>query len=381
MKDLEQHMHGRFTDLAEEMPDVDLLDRVHRTSRKIRRRRRAMLVTAAVAILAASVTIPSVRHSDPVPVIKPSVTTAAPTGPPSSSPTARPSSTARANPPGTRTVKSWSAVYATDDPAYGFVERASDGSTRTLTTIECDFYSVSPDGRQVAWISAGGDVMVRSFSGGSARTVWRSTNADSTILIGSWSADSTHVLISVSTGTSPSRDQIESVAADGGGHEVIGETEGPLHLAWSADGTTIAGYTGETDGIVVLDRRTGRTHRVPGVSMADRVLVNHVESLSPDGTRVVVRLIKPTDPGGDPGWPPSFKPTILDTRTGAHVPIGVSGPLLGARYLPDGTLVVRKQGRTHNTIIFLAPDGKVLTTQAEPAELHNAALLSAVTQD
>jgi hypothetical protein len=379
MKDLEQHMHGRFADLAEEMPDTDLLDRVHRTSRRIRRRRRAMVVTAAAAILATAVTIPSVsRHSDPV--LNPSVTTPAPTGPPSSTPSARPSSTGQANPPSTRAVKSWNAVYVTYDRGYRFVERASDGSVRTLTTIDCNFYSVSPDGRQVAWIGNRGDVIVRSFSGGSARTVWKNATPDndSAILLGSWSADSTRLLINVSA---TAGDQVMSVASDGSGHKVVGETEGPLHMAWSADGNTIAGYTGETDGVVVLDSRTGRTHRVPGISMADRVLSNHVESLSPDGSKVVVHLIKPTDPGGDPGWPPSFKPTILDTRTGARVPIGVSGPLLGARYLPDGTLVVRKAGKANNTIIFLGPNGKVLKTQAEPAELHDAGLLSAITEN
>jgi dipeptidyl aminopeptidase/acylaminoacyl peptidase len=235
---------------------------------------------------------------------------------------------------------------------YTFYVRTPGGVVRALPGPgDQEFFRVSPDGRRVIWLaevgsgtgSGSGTVRVMDF-GGPARVL---SNRAVGVGIGAWSADSTRVLV---TEGSPTRPTIVAIDVHNGHRQVLGRTEGALHLAWSADGDTVVGYTGENR-VVLLDARNGHTRMVPGISV-----VNHVESLSPDGRRVIVNLIRATGPGGDPAWPVGFTPTIVDTKTGAHVPIPVAGHLIGAQYLADGGLVVRRQDTGHNTLIMLGPD-------------------------
>ncbi|WP_433215193.1 hypothetical protein [Microtetraspora malaysiensis] len=163
------------------------------------------------------------------------------------------------------------------------------------------------------------------------------------------------------------------VTADGTGARKVGKTFGVCHLAWSADGRHLAGYTGTTAGVYVFDMQTGTSVRAKGIKLA-----NHVQSLSPDGRKVVVHTLSPEDPGGDGGWPVGFRPAIVDTVTGEKVPIPVKGTKMGAFYLADGRLVVRVLGRTHNTLVVLDASGRELQRLAEPAETRNQGLLQIV---
>ncbi|MEW9533956.1 hypothetical protein [Microbispora sp. NPDC049125] len=230
--------------------------------------------------------------------------------------------------------------------------------------------TVSPDGAKAAWVGAGKLHVLTGL--GSARPkdrVVASDAAEAPCLTPVFSPDSTTVAY-------PRRAKQEAsvvvaVAADGTGSRVLGKTRGVCHLAWSGAGRYLAGYAGTTEGVYLLDTRTGTSRRAKGIALA-----NHVQSLSPDGRRVVVHRIGPKDPGGDGVWPSWFTPAIVDTRTGDRVAIPVRGSLLGALYLRDGRLVVRVRGAKHNTLVIVGANGRILQRMSEPARVREDALMA-----
>ncbi|MDH2430272.1 hypothetical protein [Sphaerisporangium sp. TRM90804] len=238
-------------------------------------------------------------------------------------------------------------------------------------------FSVSPDGRRVAWIRARGDLgepgRLLVQSGRRARVVARDAAAGFPCATPVWSPDSRRVAY-LPLGTGGVGRRVTAVPADGGGPaRRLGTTRGVCHLAWAAGGRRLAGYTGDTAGVFLLDAATGRARRVPGIPLA-----NHVGGLSPDGRRVVVRELRPSAPGGDGAWPTAFTPSIVDTRTGRRIPVTADGEVLGAAYLPDERLVVRVRGNPGNTLVLRAPDGRETGRLAEPPQSARMGLLTVV---
>ncbi|GAA3156146.1 hypothetical protein GCM10010466_53840 [Planomonospora alba] len=255
---------------------------------------------------------------------------------------------------------------------YGSGVRVVTDGGRTIWTDRSfsGQFSVSPDGRKVAWIDAKGRLHVSGpAAGGTAdKVVAEGAAYGGPCMTPAWSADSRRVAFPLA-GSSP-RAAVAVVGAGGGGPRRLGTTPGLCHLTWSADGRTLAGYAGTTEGVYVLDTATRTARRVPGVKLA-----NHVASLSPDGRRVVVNVIGPADDAGDGSWPTAFTPSVHDTRTGKKVALPVEGRLLGAQYLKDGRLVVRVSGRRANTLVVLGPGGERLQTLAEKPRNRSRALL------
>ncbi|WP_329092654.1 TolB family protein [Streptosporangium sp. NBC_01469] len=229
-------------------------------------------------------------------------------------------------------------------------------------------FAVAPDGRKVAWIDDRNRLRVKTTGSGADRVIARNAAFGSPCLTPVWTADGRRIAYPVK-GTGEAM-TVAVVGADGRGRFDAGKTLGPCHLTWSADGRTLAGYAGDTDGVHLLDTRLRISKRAPGVKLA-----NHVESLSPDSRRVVVNAIGANAQGGDGSWPLSFTPSIYDTKTGAKVAIPVRGRLLGARYLRDGRLAVRVRGTAANTIVVLSRSGKEVQRVTEPARAKNLGLL------
>ncbi|WP_214411966.1 TolB family protein [Sphaerisporangium fuscum] len=228
-------------------------------------------------------------------------------------------------------------------------------------------FSASPDGKKVAWITAAGKVLVKD--GAKVTTVSKGAQGGAPCLTPTWSPDSKRVAFGVAG------DDVMVVNADGTGAHKAGRTAGVCHLAWSGDGRYLAGYTGEADAIYKLDLTTGKAAKVRGV----KDYVVHVQSLSPDGRKVIAETMpRSSTELGDGGWPSWFTPAVIDTATGRKTPIPVTGKLIGAFYQADGRLVVRVAGSGHNTLVVLDEAGKELQRLDEPARAKKQALLRVV---
>ncbi|WP_157548132.1 TolB family protein [Nonomuraea candida] len=270
---------------------------------------------------------------------------------------AAPSSPEAAPPP-----LSGAAVYAT--AAGDRLSRYEDGRWHTLVrSRSMAQYTVSPDGRKAAWVTQSGRLQVSQ--GGRTTTIVSGLRGGTPCLTPVWSADSARVAYPQGD------DTIMAVRADGSAApRKLGRSPGVCHLAWSAGGRYVAGYTGEADALYRLDVKTGKAARAKGVKW-----ITHVQSLSPDGRTAVVGF--PADPDilGDGTWPTAFKPVVLDVVTGKRRTPAVKGRLLGALHLADGRMVVRVAGAAHHTLVVLDRSGKEAQRIAEPAQAKKQALL------
>lgn len=231
-------------------------------------------------------------------------------------------------------------------------------------------FAAAPGGGKVAWIDGKGRLHVKTATGD--RVVAANAAYGGPCLTPAWSADGKRIAY-VTKGTA-TKAAVALVGENGGRPVVAGRTAGVCHLAWSADGRTLAGYAGDTRGVYLLNTASHVSTKVPGIRLA-----NHVDSLSPKGDRVVVHAISANDPGGDGSWPLSYTPSLYDTRTGKKVTIPVRGTLIGARFLSDGTLVVRVKGKSANTWVVLDPDTyKVSQRVPEIGQAKNLGLLSVI---
>ncbi|MEV0596952.1 TolB family protein [Nonomuraea cavernae] len=268
-----------------------------------------------------------------------------------------------------RTI-SGAAVYAGYQRGYT-VSRSRPGAGLSALAKPGDSpqFAASPDGRKVAWITAGGLLRVRE--GAKVTTAARGLQGGTPCLSPVWSPDSRRVAY-VHVGRNPAG-WVSVVNADGTGERMLGSTRGVCHLAWSPDGRYLAGYAGTTAGVYRLDVKTGKAAKVKGVALA-----NHVQSLSPGGRYVVVRTLRANDDAGDGSWPQWFTPTLVDTVSGRKVPIGVKGRQIGAFHLADGRLVVRVAGSGGNTLVVLDERGRVVQRLSEPVAARNQALLQVI---
>jgi hypothetical protein len=254
---------------------------------------------------------------------------------------------------------SGAAVYGGDR-----LDRYQDGAWHTLArTGTLPQVAASPDGKKAAWVTQGGRLQVRE--GGRTVTLASGLQGGTPCLTPVWSPDSTRVAYA------GAGDAVMSVKADASAPpRKLGSSKGVCHLAWSANGRYLAGYTGEADAVYRLDVKTGKAVRAKGVKQ-----VTHVQSLSPDGRRAVVEFPADPDALGDGSWPAAFKPVVLDLVTGRRQTPKVKGRLIGASYLADGRLVVRVAGSPANTLVVLDAAGAELQRLAEPARARNRALL------
>ncbi|GAF70032.1 unnamed protein product, partial [marine sediment metagenome] len=173
-------------------------------------------------------------------------------------------------------------------------EKQRDGevvSTQLTTgTAFDDWPSISPDGREVAFVRVAGEasnVFIMPIEGGSARQV---TFMDSECYFPVWSPDGREIaFISHERGTY----QVWKISKDGGGAEVFEKTRAgeDRRMAW-APGKNILYADASQLNLMVLNPDTG--DESPLVENADVGFLGIDAAISPDGTRVAVHWNRKT---------------------------------------------------------------------------------------
>jgi WD40-like Beta Propeller Repeat len=372
VKDL---LRTNLTDLADRARPVDLLPRVHATSRKLRRRAAAITVAATAVVVVAAVGGTAMglasgpHHHAPTTRV---TGTPSPGTPTPTTPTPARSNAAAADPPAPATTIPGTVYYSQDafgDGAGGGLAKSTvytltGGALHTMhwTLGDADHdYMVSPDGRALARVVDNGDLTVERAGDHVARTVVPGANAGTPI----WSPDGSRILYTRTVAGAGSA--VWVVDADGShNHLVSGDNaRGPV---WSGDGSRIA-YRSDGSLVTVNADGTGR-HAVSSGRAGTRV--DGVTSLSSDGSRAVVDL-ESGQCGCASGWRSTYlsNGVLMDTRTGEVLAWPVRGRFAGALFTPGDGLLLRVTDGTDvrgpYRLVLVSAGGTVLAKQAEPA--------------
>jgi TolB protein len=282
---------------------------------------------------------------------------------PDPSPTAVPSASAPAG-RGTPAGRGETLFYLSQGPSGGpTVLQAVTGTTvqrlASLPGIAMLSANVSPDGRLLSWVDedATGDLMVASIDGTGRRDLGRAEGGSCRVPV--WSPDSRKLMISLTD-----KRYLVDVAT---GTLTNGPKGDGCHPLWARDKISY----GDGMGKVFLANPDGTgAWAIPGLGTGPAGSPRSLdfESLSPDGSRIVLDLHTGDMPDGDAARGLNAN-TVIDTRTGARV---ATPPLQQALFLPDGNLLVRNAGR----LTELTPDGRTIRVLTEPAVAKDWVLLS-----
>ncbi|GAB4056485.1 TolB family protein [Catellatospora paridis] len=367
------NLRSGLADLADDVNPADLRDRALRTSRRIGLRRTALTSALSVVLLGsvgvAAVAMTGGGGGQVVPGASASVTVAPP------SPSAPP-----ARPAVTGDHYFHRAVGTTKLELFVLRERYSCGtpdpgkcdpvtSTENLRTIThpaddaCpeNSVTVSPDGRQVAWVvtaddpsSLSGDLMIADVQGGAVQK--RGTNV---LCLGTrslvWTPDSTRLYVS----------KLGNEATVGAVDAATGKFSPMEHDAWK-EAETLA--TGPFRGTVHDGRLT--------VTKADGTAPRSVAYRSEHDTDVVVmavsqdgRLATVSVGGSDPTRQLDVA-DVIDMTTGGPVEFPV-GKVTRLWFQADGSMVVAVGGE-RGKLYRLDPDRQVVAEiTVDRAELKN----------
>jgi hypothetical protein len=347
-----------LSDLAEDVHNVDLRDRVHAASRRVSRRRR-VTAAGAVAVAVAAVAfigLPSAHHDRgaPVPAVESSVPRPTPSAP-----------------------VAWAQLPPT---FYYQVARASgydlwrwsgDRSELQLKPpgLACGMF-LSPDQLTVAWVAVDGtpgetgDLYVSGLDGNLQRKLLTDVTC-SGLDVPRWAGPGE--LIARRTGF----DRPRWIDVPTGKTVASPFGRSVTDLVWSPDGRTGA-YS--ADGRIVVCRPDGTVIR--RVAHGDETPTGGftLQGISDDGRQAVLGM-KPSDPGQ---VRTGFR--LVDTLTGRNLTLPRTIHLSRATAaeihpVPGGQLLVRVDEGLRNKIYLLGTDGMIRDSRSEPVSLHDALLL------
>jgi hypothetical protein len=240
-------------------------------------------------------------------------------------------------------------TLAISDSSFGFYQSAT----------------MSPNGQKLAWILADGaggtgQLRVQTYGGG---TVTIGPTTISNLYLPQWSSDSTSVIVGYGA-TTWGRLNVTS-----GAITPLTSASGCCFGIFSPDGAYAILGSGGSTSVVHADG----SGPVPVLVPAGQVY-SRIQSLSPDG-RHVIALLRPTgSPGGDAARSLAAN-AIVDTVTGATVPVPGGGELRGGFYRADGNAVLRVGGGGGDRVRLVSPAGAVLDEVVVPPGAANHLLL------
>ena len=319
----------------------------------------AATLIALVAVTACSANAPGTPGASTSPTA--STPAAAPSGPESSAPTSAPAPAVTGNIDGTLFflgVGQAGGIYylhnntltlAISDPSFGFYQSAT----------------MSPDGKKLAWVladmaGATGQLKVQTFGGG---MVVLGPSTISNTYTPQWSADSSSVIVGYGSGSWGRLNVTTGVMTP------MPSASGCCFGVFSPDGAYAILRNGVTNSVV----HANGSGPVPIVTPSGQVY-SRIQSLSPDGRHVIALLRSAGSPGGDAGRALGAN-AVVDTVTGAVVPMADGGQLKGGFYLPNGDAVLRLVVGGADRVRLVAPSGAVLDEVIVPPAAANHLLL------
>lgn len=325
-------------------------------------------VAALAASLAALVAMTACGGSPPGDAPSPGASTSAgpvPSGGPASSapaPTPAPAPAPTANIDGT-------LFFLGVGQAGGIYYLHNNTLTLAVSDASFGFYqsvTMSPDGRKLAWVladaaGATGQLKVQTYGGGSV-TVGPSTISNT--YTPQWSADSSSVIVGYGNNGASGRLNVTT-----GTLTPLTSASGCCFGVFSPDGAYAILRNGLTTRVVHADG----SGPVPVLVPAGQVYAR-IQSLSPDGRHVIAQLRPTGSPGGDAGRVLAAN-AVVDTVTGAVVPMADGGQLKGGFYLPSGNAVLRLVVGGADRVRLVSPAGAVLDEVTVPPAAANHLLL------
>ncbi|AEV81924.1 hypothetical protein ACWT_0909 [Actinoplanes sp. SE50] len=351
-EDLRQSLSG----IADDVHFVDLHARALGRSRQIRRNRITAVTASALAVLGLAgfgvanldafrtrpgppaVVAASVSPSPGATVRKP-----APSGP----------ATVTMAVPASKSLTALTGELFYRSKSGTVVRFTGDGTRTTVLDRANQAVAISPDGRQVAYVSAG-----KLRLAGAAQPLLSGT-VDIAKQLPSWSPDGTRLLVAA---PSPA---VLTVATG-----KLGPIPGGLkgqNFHWSGDGSKLFYTAGQRIRVgaatvpVFGDPDVGRN---PEQLSGDLVL-----SVDRTGARFALRLSNSFDVDQRPD-------TVADASTGALDPIPVPGTVESALFDTDGNLMVRATDGDRRVLSLFSATGTLLVQATEPASLRDLDLIA-----
>lgn len=364
------NLRAELHDLAGEARPADLRDRALRTSHRIGRIRLALVAAATVVVV--GVTSAGLALGGEDRALPEIATTRGPIVPPAGVTSAVYIDDLVFQSP----VTVWSAAGLQRITRQWAGENAGDSMIRNTLTV-------SPDGTRLSW-STGSGLQVMSIAGagvsqGGDDITLESENRDQPVVFGGcvWSPDSTRLLAGTRNPDEQGWITGWYTLADRSFAEV--ETvDISLGCAVETNGDWVAGsylLPSRRMTIAVWNTRTGERRE-----FLDGLFSAEVTGVSPDGARVVARIVDGYSAEEGPLERNRQGTFLIDSHTGEKLPVDTGGREVRQLYFqPDGDLVARVRDGGHHNLMIFAPDGRLILDAPEPPELLDSVLLRVVT--
>jgi TolB protein len=266
-----------------------------------------------------------------------------------------------------------------DLPGQIFYERAgdrpdvvrltpADGTPTTVLPDPPSPVGISPDGGRIAYVRDGKLLVART---GEESATEVASGVAATAQAPAWSPDGTRLLVDAAV---PAILQVDSGTLT----PLPEAVQGGRHFRWSGDGRKlvyatsycglqVAGTSGVTDTAVPVLGESPSAHNPDGLAACKPT------SVDVRGERVTV----PLRVAGETGTAsPVAADAVVDTITGAVVPLPVDGTVVGTVFGPDGQLLVRSVRAGQTRLSLFAADGELLVCAREPRTLRDLDLLA-----